>query len=147
MKLGGGRVVEKNEINELKEAILKLSERMEKLESALLSRGFESANATGLRMPPPFFVKGHDLPVVVVRPREPIRGKFLTLKVLYNEDKPMLIEEICEKTGRSRSLEVNYLGNLSENGWVEKERVLISGRERIKYRITNLGKRVIENFK
>jgi len=33
----------------------------------------------------PFFVKGHDMPIIVLTPREPIRGRFLTLKVLYEK--------------------------------------------------------------
>lgn len=138
--------MEKDDIAELKKAILELSKRIEKLESAILSQKTEYISLEQKSGIEPFFVKGHDMPIVVTKPRDPIRGRFLTLKVLYEKNKPMLVEEIYKETGRSRALEVGYLNDLARDGWVRKERVQIGGRERIKYEITDIGKKIIERL-
>jgi len=62
------------------------------------------------------------------------------------KNKSLLVEDICRVTGRSRSLEVSYLNTLAREGLVEKVRDYIGGRERIRYKITEIGKRVIENL-
>jgi hypothetical protein len=137
------------DITELRKAILELSKRVEKIERTLYFQDNTIIRPPALKPKPkirPFFVKGHDMPIIPLGPTNPIRGRFLTLKVLYDENKAMFVEEICEKTGRSRALEVGYLNDLARNGWVEKESVKVGDKARIKYKITDVGKEVLKSL-
>jgi len=132
--------MKEEDFSELKEAIDRLTKRVEMLERALI---YTLTDELQEKLKPkfmPFFIKGHDMPIPKAGYIEPIRGRFVTLKVLYEENKPMLVEEICKKTKRSRSLETNYLNRLFEQGFVEK----ISEKNRIKYKITERGRAFIK---